>query len=108
MRFDNGFSLGLRIGLAIRPKLSGTKKVVKKRRYGLLNSHGFHTMSKKTSTRQAQTNHRADALNNNRGTSGTNVTNAMVHGNRGKQLNPNQGGTARQSKPIPAAKPTNG
>ncbi|MBA1245824.1 hypothetical protein [Pseudomonas japonica] len=35
-------------------------------------------------------NDRADALNNNGGTSGTNPTNAHVHGNRGKQLNPNQ------------------
>jgi hypothetical protein len=37
-----------------------------------------------------QHNNRSDALNNNRGTSGTNPTNAHVHGNRGKQLNPNQ------------------
>jgi hypothetical protein len=50
-------------------------------------------MSKKStpadSVRQ-QRNDRSDALNNNRGTSGTNPTNAHVHGNRGKQLNPNQ------------------
>lgn len=39
---------------------------------------------------QQQRNHRADALNNNKGTSGTNPVNAKVHGNRGKQLNPNQ------------------
>lgn len=39
---------------------------------------------------QQQLNHRADALNANRGTSGTNVTNAQVNGNRGRQLNPNQ------------------
>lgn len=39
---------------------------------------------------QHQRNHRADALNNNKGTSGTNPVNAQVHGNRGKQLNPNQ------------------
>ncbi|MBT0727613.1 hypothetical protein [Rosenbergiella australiborealis] len=39
---------------------------------------------------QKQSNHRADALNNNKGTSGTNPANAKVHGNRGKQLNPNQ------------------
>lgn len=37
-----------------------------------------------------QQNDRANALNNNRGTSGTNPTNSHVHGNRGKQLNPNQ------------------
>lgn len=35
-------------------------------------------------------NHRSDALNNNRGTSGSNPTNALVHGNRGKQPNPSQ------------------
>jgi hypothetical protein len=40
-------------------------------------------------TKQQQ-NHRADALNKNSGTSGTNPVNAKVHGNRGKQLNPNQ------------------
>jgi hypothetical protein len=55
-------------------------------------------MSSKTSSRQAQLNHRADALNKNRGTSGTNPTNAKVHGNRGKQLNPNQGRPAHKSK----------
>lgn len=36
-----------------------------------------------------QQNDRSDALNNNPGSSGTNPTNAHVHGNRGKQLNPN-------------------
>ncbi|MEE5037688.1 hypothetical protein V2K58_13340 [Pseudomonas alliivorans] len=43
-----------------------------------------------TSQQRQQQNDRANALNNNRGTSGTNPTNAHVHGNRGKQLNPNQ------------------
>lgn len=43
-----------------------------------------------TTQTQQQTNRRADALNKNKGTSGTNPTNAKVHGNRGKQLNPNQ------------------
>ncbi|WP_022965620.1 hypothetical protein [Denitrificimonas caeni] len=50
-------------------------------------------MSKKnTSSKRSRQQHndRANALNNNRGTSGTNPTNAHVHGNRGKQLNPNQ------------------
>ncbi|MBF8164727.1 hypothetical protein IVE04_26580 [Pseudomonas mendocina] len=50
-------------------------------------------MSKQPSNsgqQRQQHNHRSDALNNNRGTSGTNPTNARVHGNRGKQLNPNQ------------------
>lgn len=42
-----------------------------------------------THTRQ-QKNHHSDQRNNNKGTSGTNPTNAKVHGNRGKQLNPNQ------------------
>ena len=37
-----------------------------------------------------QTNHRSDTLNQNKGTSGTNKVNAKVHGNRGKQMNPNQ------------------
>lgn len=37
-----------------------------------------------------QLNDRANSLNNNRGTSGTNPVNAQAHGNRGKQLNPNQ------------------
>jgi hypothetical protein len=43
-----------------------------------------------TKPQQQQNNHRADALNANRGTSGTNPTNAKVHGNRGKQLQPKQ------------------
>lgn len=50
-------------------------------------------MAKQTqqqSRTQQQLNDRANALNNNRGTSGTNPVNAQVHGNRGKQLNPNQ------------------
>lgn len=42
-----------------------------------------------TKSTQQQRNHRSDALNKNRGTSGTNPTNAQVQGNRGKQLNPN-------------------
>jgi len=47
-------------------------------------------MARKTSQITRQQNQRSDSLNNNRGTSGTNPTNAHVHGNRGKQLNPNQ------------------
>jgi hypothetical protein len=43
-----------------------------------------------TKPTQRQLDHRADALNKNRGTSGANPTNAQVQGNRGKQLNPNQ------------------
>ncbi|WP_331344644.1 hypothetical protein [Cellvibrio sp. UBA7661] len=39
---------------------------------------------------QQQLNHKADMLNKNIGTSGTNPTNAKVHGNKGKQLNPNK------------------
>lgn len=46
-------------------------------------------MTKPTPT-QHQRDHRANALNKNRGTPGTNPTNAQVQGNRGKQLNPNQ------------------
>lgn len=44
----------------------------------------------RTPQTQRQQNHRADALNTNRKTSGTNPTNAKVHGNRGAQLNPNR------------------
>lgn len=50
-------------------------------------------MSKQTpssSHHRQQQNDRANALNSNRGTTGTNPTNANAHGNRGKQLNPNQ------------------
>ncbi len=43
-----------------------------------------------TQQTKKQAEHRGDALNQNKGTSGTNKTNAKVHGNRGKQLNPNQ------------------
>lgn len=39
---------------------------------------------------QQQLDHHADALNKNKGTSGTNPVNAKAQGNRGKQLNPNQ------------------
>lgn len=39
---------------------------------------------------QQQANHKTDQSNSNKGTSGTNPANAHVHGNRGKQLNPNQ------------------
>jgi hypothetical protein len=35
-------------------------------------------------------NHQADIKNPNKGVDGVNMTNAKVHGNRGKQLNPNQ------------------
>ncbi len=43
-----------------------------------------------SSQQRQQQNDRANGLNNNRGTTGTNRTNAHVQGNRGKQLNPNQ------------------
>ena len=43
-----------------------------------------------TKPTQQQLNHHSDALNKNRGTTGTNSTNAKVQGNKGKQLNPNQ------------------
>lgn len=52
---------------------------------------------------QHQRNQRADALNSNKGTNGTNIVNAHVHGNRGKQLNPNQGGSERTVTPIASA-----
>ena len=37
-----------------------------------------------------QNNHKSNQANSNKGTSGTNAANSKVHGNRGKQLNPNQ------------------
>jgi hypothetical protein len=37
-----------------------------------------------------QNNHRANQLNTNKGTSGSNKANSKSNGNRGKQLNPNQ------------------
>jgi len=48
------------------------------------------TKQAKAPLTQQQLNDRANALNKNAGTSGTNPVNAHVHGNRGKQLNPNQ------------------
>lgn len=38
---------------------------------------------------QQQRNDRSRALNPNNGTTGTNHENSKVHGNRGKQFNPN-------------------
>ncbi|MBK3445986.1 MULTISPECIES: hypothetical protein [Pseudomonas] len=46
--------------------------------------------SQQSSSQRTQANHRSDTLNVNKGTSGSNITNSRVHGNRGKQLNPNQ------------------
>ncbi|WP_344788546.1 hypothetical protein [Postechiella marina] len=37
-----------------------------------------------------QNNHKSNQSNANKGTSGSNSTNSKVHGNRGKQLNPNR------------------
>jgi hypothetical protein len=34
--------------------------------------------------------HKSNQPNTNKGTKGTNKANSKVHGNRGKQLNPNQ------------------
>ncbi|WP_241300263.1 hypothetical protein [Burkholderia stabilis] len=45
-----------------------------------------------TNPTKQQQDRRSDALNKNKGTTGTNPTNAKGHGNRGKQLNPNQRG----------------
>lgn len=41
-------------------------------------------------TPKQQPDHNADIKNANRGTPGTNTTWDHAHGNRGKQLNPNQ------------------
>lgn len=38
-----------------------------------------------------QNNHKANQSNSNKGTSGTNESFDKVQGNKGKQLNPNQG-----------------
>lgn len=46
-------------------------------------------MSKKNSKNKGG-NQKANQLNLNKGTKGTNKTYAKVQGNRGKQLNPNQ------------------
>ena len=54
---------------------------------------------------QQQLNHHADALNPNRLTSGNNITNAHVHGNRGAQLNPNrQGGSPPATPGTPGSR----
>lgn len=37
----------------------------------------------------ANNNHKSNQGNSNKGTNGTNNANAKVHGNRGKQMNPN-------------------
>ena len=39
---------------------------------------------------QQQTTDRSKAFNSNPGSTGKNIVNAKVHGNRGKLLNPNQ------------------
>lgn len=55
---------------------------------------------------QQRLDHHADTLNKNPGTPGTNLTNAQVHGNRGKQMNPNQQGKAHVIRsPAPSSKP---
>lgn len=41
-------------------------------------------------TNSKQKNHRSNQSNPNKGTSGNNKAYSKVHGNRGKQLNPNQ------------------
>ena len=39
---------------------------------------------------KANSNHKANTLNKNSGTSGNNMANAKANGNRGKQMNPNR------------------
>jgi hypothetical protein len=39
---------------------------------------------------QKQLIHKSDQSNANKGTNGVNKTYSQVHGNRGKQMNPNQ------------------
>lgn len=45
---------------------------------------------KRLAARLAANNHKANTLNRNIGSSGTNITNDKMQGNRGKQMNPNQ------------------
>ena len=40
--------------------------------------------------KRKNSNHKSNQANKNKGTSGTNKPYDHVHGNRGKQLNPNQ------------------
>jgi hypothetical protein len=47
-------------------------------------------MNRSTTKTRQQSNHHANVLNDNEGTSGNNIVNAKMHGNRGKQMNPNQ------------------
>ena len=53
---------------------------------------------------QQQLNHRAAALNPNKGTSGHNAVNAQVHGNRGAQMNPNNPANSRSSGKAPSSR----
>ena len=55
--------------------------------YFIVESIKSLAMSKKTVTQN--NNHKANQLNPNKGTSGTNKANGKANGNRGKQLNPN-------------------
>lgn len=62
-------------------------------RVGSFHSLKEHRMLKtpqKAPMTQQQRDHHGNQRNPNYGTSGTNPANAAVHGNRGKQLNPNQ------------------
>ncbi len=47
-------------------------------------------MAKEKPDNSTRNNHKANQLNPNKGTPGTNKTYSKVHGNRGKQMNPNQ------------------
>lgn len=51
----------------------------------------FEASLQKLKKMSKQKNHKADIKNPNKGTSGTNQTYNKNQGNRGKQLNPNQG-----------------
>ncbi len=43
-----------------------------------------------------KSNHNADIKNPNKGTSGPNISWSKRNGNRGKQMNPNQGGKTKK------------
>jgi len=58
--------------------------------YHTLKEHIMSKTQHKPPMTQQQRNHHGNQRNPNKGTLGTNPEYAAVHGNRGKQLNPNQ------------------
>jgi hypothetical protein len=56
----------------------------------------FHILRRCIMADEKKPNHEADIQNANKGTSGTNSTYDKAQGNRGKQLDPQQGGKAKK------------